>query len=162
MPSTLRKWPAPTGAPTSSCALPPTASIWFTLTAEYRALTEDMTVIATPRARCGARRRHGRREQRGHRRDHLRASGIRRLERAFALSRTSRNLGLISEASMRYERGVDDHLCEVVSPRRRFWPRCPGHRSAPAWWMCTSFPPPVRAHLPHPALCVHDGGGHSR
>ena len=30
-------------------------------------------------------------------------------------SRTSRNLGLISEASMRYERGVDDHLCEVVS-----------------------------------------------
>ena len=30
-------------------------------------------------------------------------------------SRTSRNLGLISESSMRYERGVDDHGVEARS-----------------------------------------------
>ena len=30
-------------------------------------------------------------------------------------SRTSRNLGLFSESSMRYERGVDDHGIEAVS-----------------------------------------------
>ena len=43
---------------------------------------------------------------------------------------------------MRYERGVDDHLCEVVSQAGGgpFWPRRPGARCAPAWWTCTSSP----------------------
>ena len=31
-------------------------------------------------------------------------------------SRTSRNLGLISESSMRYERGVDDHASKSALP----------------------------------------------
>lgn len=61
-------------------------------------------------------------------------------------SRTSRNLGLISEASMRYERGVDDHLCEVVSQAAAaLLAECPGARCAPGWWTSTSFPPPVRS-----------------
>ena len=86
-----------------------------TLDGEDRALTPDMTVIATPERGAVAL-----------------AGVVGGLDtevtdettnilleaatfEAGRTSRTSRNLGLISESSMRYERGVDDHSIEVRS-----------------------------------------------
>lgn len=85
-----------------------------TLDGEDRALTEDMTVIATPERAVALAGVMG-----GENSEVTEETTCVLLESAAfergRTSRTSRNLGLISEASMRYERGVDDHLCEVVS-----------------------------------------------
>ncbi|MBQ9003406.1 MAG: phenylalanine--tRNA ligase subunit beta [Eggerthellaceae bacterium] len=79
-----------------------------TLDGEERVLTEDMTVIATPeRAVCLAGVMGGLDSE------ITEESTTVLLEAATfehgRTSRTSRNLGLISESSMRYERGVDDN-----------------------------------------------------
>ena len=116
-----------------------------------------------PRARCGARRRHGRREQRGHRGDHLRAFGVRRLRarphlphepqpgpylRGLHALRARRGRSLVRSGlpgcGGASGRGVRGH----GAPRRGRRLRA-SHR-------------PSGAHLPHPALCGHDGGRHSR
>lgn len=85
-----------------------------TLDGEDRVLTEDMTVIATPERAVALAGVMG-----GENSEVTEETTCVLLESAAfergRTSRTSRNLGLISEASMRYERGVDDHLCEVVS-----------------------------------------------
>ena len=86
-----------------------------TLDGEDRALTSDMTVISTPElgavALAGVM---GGLDTEGT--DEtvdilLEAAAF----EAGRTSRTSRNLGLISESSMRYERGVDDHGIDVRS-----------------------------------------------
>lgn len=80
-----------------------------TLDGQDRVLTEDMTVIATPHA--GAVALAG--VMGGLESEVTDATTDIFLEAATfeagCTSRTSRNLGLISESSMRYERGVDDH-----------------------------------------------------
>ncbi len=85
-----------------------------TLDGEDRELTEDMTVIATPEHAVALAGVMG-----GENSEVTEETTCVLLESAAfergRTSRTSRNLGLISESSMRYERGVDDHLCEVVS-----------------------------------------------
>lgn len=85
-----------------------------TLDGEDRELTSDMTVIATPERAVALAGVMG-----GENSEVTEETTCVLLESAAfergRTSRTSRNLGLISEASMRYERGVDDHLCEVVS-----------------------------------------------
>ena len=85
-----------------------------TLDGEKRSLTSDMTVIATPERAVALAGVMG-----GLATEVTEATTTVLLESAgFAsgrTSRTSRNLGLISEASMRYERGVDESLCELVS-----------------------------------------------
>ncbi|MEY8461511.1 phenylalanine--tRNA ligase subunit beta [Eggerthellaceae bacterium 24-137] len=85
-----------------------------TLDGERRALTEDMTVIATPERAVALAGVMG-----GLDTEVTEATTTVLLESADfcngRTSRTSRNLGLISEASMRYERGVDENLCELVS-----------------------------------------------
>ena len=85
-----------------------------TLDGEDRELTSDMTVIATPERAVALAGVMG-----GESSEVTEETTCVLLESASfergRTSRTSRNLGLISEASMRYERGVDDHLCEVVS-----------------------------------------------
>ncbi|WP_302964549.1 phenylalanine--tRNA ligase subunit beta [uncultured Adlercreutzia sp.] len=85
-----------------------------TLDGEKRTLTEDMTVIATPKRAVALAGVMG-----GLDTEVTEATTTVLLESADfcngRTSRTSRNLGLISEASMRYERGVDENLCELVS-----------------------------------------------
>ncbi|MEC4175751.1 phenylalanine--tRNA ligase subunit beta [Adlercreutzia sp. R7] len=85
-----------------------------TLDGEKRELTEDMTVIATPERAVALAGVMG-----GLDTEVTEATTTVLLESADfcngRTSRTSRNLKLISEASMRYERGVDENLCEVVS-----------------------------------------------
>ena len=79
-----------------------------TLDGEARELTSDMTVIATPdRAVAPAGVMGGLDSEvtDGTTTVLLEAAAFNRAH----TSRTSRNLGLISEASMRYERGVDDN-----------------------------------------------------
>lgn len=84
-----------------------------TLDGEKRVLTSDMTVIATPER--GAVALAG---VMGGLDTEVSADTVNILLEAATFepgrtSRTSRNLGLISESSMRYERGVDDHgICE--------------------------------------------------
>ncbi len=87
----------------------------LTLDGEQRALTPDMTVIATPSrgpvALAGVM---------GGMDTEVTESSVNILLEAATFeagrtSRTSRNLGLISESSMRYERGVDDHGIEERS-----------------------------------------------
>ncbi len=84
-----------------------------TLDGQKRELTEDMTVISTPEA--GAVALAG--VMGGMETEVTDASVDILLEAATfepgRTSRTSRNLGLISESSMRYERGVDAHGIEV-------------------------------------------------
>ncbi len=86
-----------------------------TLDGEERALTPDMTVIATPE--LGAVALAG--VMGGLDTEVTDATTSILLEAATfeagRTSRTSRNLGLISESSMRYERGVDDHGIELRS-----------------------------------------------
>ena len=86
-----------------------------TLDGEDRALTPDMTVIATPER--GAVALAG--VMGGLDTEVTDETTSILLEAATfeagRTSRTSRNLGLISESSMRYERGVDDHSIEVRS-----------------------------------------------
>jgi phenylalanyl-tRNA synthetase beta chain len=85
-----------------------------TLDGEKRVLSEDMTVIATPQRAVALAGVMG-----GLDTEVTEATTTVLLESADfcngRTSRTSRNLGLISEASMRYERGVDENLCELVS-----------------------------------------------
>lgn len=79
-----------------------------TLDGEERTLTPDMTVIATPERAVALAGVMG-----GLDTEITDDSTTVLLEAATfqpgRTSRTSRNLGLISESSMRYERGVDDH-----------------------------------------------------
>ena len=86
-----------------------------TLDGVDRALTPDMTVIATPEQ--GAVALAG--VMGGLNSEVTDATTDILLETATfeagRTSRTSRNLGLISESSMRYERGVDDHDIELRS-----------------------------------------------
>lgn len=86
-----------------------------TLDGEERTLTSDMTVIATPEA--GPVALAG--VMGGLDSEVTEETTDILLEAATfeagRTSRTSRNLGLISESSMRYERGVDDHDIDVRS-----------------------------------------------
>ncbi len=86
-----------------------------TLDGEDRSLTSDMTVIATPEA--GAVALAG--VMGGLDTEVTEETTDILLETATfeagRTSRTSRNLNLISESSMRYERGVDDHGIDVRS-----------------------------------------------
>lgn len=86
-----------------------------TLDGEDRALTPDMTVIATPErgavALAGVMGGLDTEVTDETTNILLEAATF----EAGRTSRTSRNLGLISESSMRYERGVDDHDIEVRS-----------------------------------------------
>ncbi|WP_080802495.1 phenylalanine--tRNA ligase subunit beta [Arabiibacter massiliensis] len=86
-----------------------------TLDGEKRALTSDMTVISTPE--LGAVALAG--VMGGLDTEVTEATTNILLEAATfeagRTSRTSRNLGLISESSLRYERGVDDHGIEARS-----------------------------------------------
>lgn len=86
-----------------------------TLDGEDRELTPDMTVIATPE--LGAIALAG---VMGGLETEVTDETVNILLEAATFeagrtSRTSRNLGLISESSMRYERGVDDHDIEMRS-----------------------------------------------
>lgn len=86
-----------------------------TLDGEDRTLTSDMTVISTPE--LGAVALAG---VMGGLDTEVTEETVDILLEAAAFeagrtSRTSRNLGLISESSMRYERGVDDHGIEARS-----------------------------------------------
>ena len=86
-----------------------------TLDGEDRTLTSDMTVISTPE--LGAVALAG---VMGGLETEVADETCDILLEAAAFeagrtSRTSRNLGLISESSMRYERGVDDHEIEIRS-----------------------------------------------
>lgn len=86
-----------------------------TLDGETRALTPDMTVIATPQR--GAVALAG---VMGGLDTEVTEDTVDILLEAATFepgrtSRTSRNLGLISESSIRYERGVDDHDIDIRS-----------------------------------------------
>ncbi len=122
-----------------------------TLDGEERELTSDMTVIATPERAVALAGVMG-----GLDTEVTEGTTTVLLESATfehgRTSRTSRNLGLISEASMRYERRVDDNLCEVVS-------------QAAAALLAEVSGGTVRpgvAAVPHSALKRHDGGRDSR
>lgn len=85
-----------------------------TLDGEDRVLTTDMTVIATPErpvALAGVMGGLDSEVEEGTTTVLLEAADFSRAH----TSRTSRNLGLISESSMRYERGVDDNPIDVIS-----------------------------------------------
>ena len=85
-----------------------------TLDGVERVLSEDMTVIATPERAVALAGVMG-----GLDTEVTEATTTVLLESADfcngRTSRTSRNLGLISESSMRYERGVDESLTELIS-----------------------------------------------
>ena len=85
-----------------------------TLDEIHRELTEDMTVIATPERAVALAGVMG-----GLNSEVTEETTTILLESATfergRTSRTSRNLGLISESSMRYERGVDDNSCALNS-----------------------------------------------
>jgi phenylalanyl-tRNA synthetase beta chain len=86
---------------------------FVTLDGQTRTLTQDMTVIATPEA--GVVALAGVMGGLNSEVDETTTTIL--LESATfnpgRTSRTSRNLGLISESSMRYERRVDDHGCDI-------------------------------------------------
>ncbi|MBQ3106437.1 MAG: phenylalanine--tRNA ligase subunit beta, partial [Eggerthellaceae bacterium] len=85
-----------------------------TLDGEKRKLTSDMTVIATPeRAVALAGVMGGLDSEVTEETTNILLEAA--TFEAGRTSRTSRNLGLISESSMRYERGVDDHGIDVRS-----------------------------------------------
>ena len=100
-----------------------------TLDGQDRALAPDMLVIADADAAAGDRRRHGRRRQRG--------LGTRRasiaLESAWfeptGIRRTSKRLGLSTEASYRFERGADIEAPPVGAGARL---RAAANRPVPA------------------------------
>ena len=83
-------------------------------------------------------------------------------------SRTSRNLGLISESSMRYERGVDDHGIDVRSAAAAALiaevaggtVSCAADNDAGIVDEWPRAIPGRRAGFPHPALLRHDGRRH--
>lgn len=85
-----------------------------TLDGEKRELTSDMTVIATPDSAVALAGVMG-----GLDTEVTDGTTTILLESATfergRTSRTSRNLGLISESSLRYERGVDDNTCDEFS-----------------------------------------------
>ena len=85
-----------------------------TLDGEERVLTSDMTVIATPQNAVALAGVMG-----GLDSEVTEETTTVLLETATfnsgCTSRTSRNLGLISESSMRYERGVDDNPIEYIA-----------------------------------------------
>lgn len=85
-----------------------------TLDEEKRELTSDMTVIATPEEAVALAGVMG-----GLDTEVTEGTATILLESATfergRTSRTSRNLGLISESSLRYERGVDDNTCADYS-----------------------------------------------
>ena len=85
-----------------------------TLDGAERVLSSDMTVIATPEravALAGVMGGQDTEVEEGTTTVLLEAATFER----GRTSRTSRNLGLISESSMRYERGVDDNPIDVIS-----------------------------------------------
>lgn len=85
-----------------------------TLDGEARVLSTDMTVIATPErpvALAGVMGGLDSEVEDDTTTVLLEAANFSRAH----TSRTSRNLGLISEASMRYERGVDDNPIDIIS-----------------------------------------------
>lgn len=79
-----------------------------TLDGEERVLTEDMTVIATPDAAVALAGVMGGLDSEVTESTTTVLLETATFDRAHT-SRTSRNLGLMSESSMRYERGVDDN-----------------------------------------------------
>ncbi len=79
-----------------------------TLDGEDRVLSSDMTVIATPKAAVALAGVMGGLETEVTDKTTTILLESATFDRAHT-SRTSRNLGLISESSMRYERGVDDN-----------------------------------------------------
>jgi phenylalanyl-tRNA synthetase beta chain len=84
-----------------------------TLDGQNRILSDDMTIIATPE--LGAVALAG---VMGGQNSEVDENTINVLLESATFepgrtSRTSRNLGLISESSMRYERRVDDHGCDI-------------------------------------------------
>ncbi|WP_251177806.1 phenylalanine--tRNA ligase subunit beta [Adlercreutzia agrestimuris] len=85
-----------------------------TLDGENRVLTSDMTVIATPERAVALAGVMGGLETEVTEETTSVLLEAAAFNRAHT-SRTSRNLGLISESSMRYERGVDDVPVEVIS-----------------------------------------------
>ncbi len=85
-----------------------------TLDGEDRVLTSDMTVIATPERAVALAGVMGGLETEVTEETTSVLLEAAAFSRAHT-SRTSRNLGLISESSMRYERGVDDVPVELIS-----------------------------------------------
>ena len=85
-----------------------------TLDGEERVLTSDMTVIATPERAIALAGVMGGLETEVTDETTSVLLEAAAFSRAHT-SRTSRNLGLISESSMRYERGVDDVPVELIS-----------------------------------------------
>ena len=126
-----------------------------TLDGEDRELTSDMTVIATPERAVALAGVMG-----GENSEVTEETTCVLLESAAfergRTSRTSRNLGLISEASMRYERGVDDHLCEVVSQAAAALPAKSPGRHCVGVVDVYELPPPVGLIFRIPR-CGHDG-----
>ena len=79
-----------------------------TLDGVERALTEeDLLICDAERRAAGHRRDHGRRHVGGLRRPRRRSCSSRRTSSAMGIARTSKRLGLRSEASARFERGID-------------------------------------------------------
>ena len=93
-----------------------------TLDGVERALEPEDIVIADERGRGGPGRRHGRRRQRGVGGDPPACCWRRPPSIRVSIRRTSKRLGLISEASYRFERGVDAE--GVPAGRRRGPPTC--------------------------------------
>ncbi|MCI8469752.1 MAG: phenylalanine--tRNA ligase subunit beta [Eggerthellaceae bacterium] len=85
-----------------------------TLDGAERVLTPDMTVIATPERAVALAGVMGGLETEVTDDTTTVLLEAATFDRAHT-SRTSRNLGLISESSMRYERGVDDNPIDVIS-----------------------------------------------
>ena len=139
-----------------------------TLDGEHRTLTSDMTVISTPDA--GAVALAG---VMGGLDTEVTDDTCDILLEAAAFeagrtSRTSRNLGLISESSMRYERGVDDHEIELRSAAAAALiaevsggtvARAATNDAGIVDVLAAPLGGP-RARLPHPAVQRHDGLRH--
>ena len=78
-----------------------------TLDGQTRTLAPDMLVIADADARAGGGGRDGRRRLRGLERRRRRSRSRARTSRPPSVRRTSKRLGLSTEASYRFERGAD-------------------------------------------------------
>ena len=88
-------------------------------TASTRTLDADMLVIADARSRAGDRRRHGRRRLRGVGDHDDRSSFESAYFKPASVRRTSKRLGLKTEASSRFERGADINAPVVGAAARR-------------------------------------------
>ena len=116
-----------------------------TLDGEDRALTEDMTVIATPERAVALAGVMG-----GENSEVTEETTCVLLESAASSAVAPPARAAIWGSSPRPPCATSaawTTICAKWSPmlRRPFWPRCPGARCAPAWWTCTSCPPPVRS-----------------